>query len=158
MSADEGGERSGNSVSGRRRSFVATRRKPVDADGDGLPAGTEESPEELQTPGDEDEDDLPVLTEIVPAEEEEAPAPALPVPPAEPAAEAPAPPAVADIEELAARMVQAIDHQMAYELPTLIEATLLNFTADLRNGIRSTMEDALREFVARHKEARSGEE
>jgi hypothetical protein len=156
MSAGEGGERAGNSVPGRRRSFVANRQEEaLDAGEDGLPVQTEESPGESQTRADDDED-LPVLTEVVPAEEEEE-EPAVPMLPVSPPPEAPDPPAI-DIEELAARMAQAIHQQMAYELPTLIEATLLNFTADLRNGICSTVDDALREFVARHKEARSGDE
>jgi hypothetical protein len=167
MSAS-GGERSESPVSERRRSFVATRREQPDENGGRFPdqakeSGEESSPEELPVRAD-DEDDLPVLTEIVLAEEEEEiAAPVLPDSPAVPPPEAPIPPAIAgdidpiDIEELTARMVQAIDHRMAYELPTLIEATLLSVSAELRNGIRSTMDDALREFIARQKEAPSGE-
>ena len=58
----------------------------------------------------------------------------------------------ARLEELAAQMAEAIGRQMAYELPTLIEATLLNASEELRTGITATMEAALRDFNARRKQ------
>ena len=144
----------GNPGPGRRRSFVATRQdQPVGTDSAKLLAKMEESLEKSRAQTLGDDDDLPVLTEIVPAEEErEATAPT-PLKPSAP----PAPPMSVDIDELATRMAQAIDQQMAYELPTLVEATLLNIVADLRSGIASTMDTALREFIAREKQERSGD-
>ena len=84
-----------------------------------------------------DEDDIPLLTEVVPSDEPE-----------------PEPSATFDdrLEELATQMAEAIGRQMAYELPTLIEATLLNAEEGLRTGITATMEAALRDFIARRKQ------
>lgn len=113
----------------RRRSFLAARHSER-LDADTVPIRTED-------------DDLPVLTDVVPAEE------ALPEPNA-PASEAPA--VKVSVEELAAEMTRAISEQMAYELPTLIEATLLNASEELRAGITATMETALREFITRRKQ------
>ena len=56
------------------------------------------------------------------------------------------------LEELATQMAEAIGRQMAYELPTLIEATLLNAEEGLRTGITATMDAALRDFIARRKQ------
>ena len=50
------------------------------------------------------------------------------------------------------KLAEAIGRQMAYELPTLIEATLLNAEEGLRTGITATMEAALRDFIARRKQ------
>ncbi|MDR0577280.1 MAG: hypothetical protein LBI87_07025 [Candidatus Accumulibacter sp.] len=127
-----GGKAENPATPPRRRSFLANRRDEIPGAG-AFPAETEE-------------DDIPVLTEIVAVGEE---------PPETPAAGAPEadspPPPDASLEELAAQMTQAIQEQMAYELPTLIEATLLNISEELRSGITSTMEAALRDFVARRK-------
>lgn len=122
----------------RRRSFLATKR--------------DESLEIDTVPNTVDEEDIPVLTEIVP---EDIPADT----PHEEPPEVPEP-LEADsiaavevrIEELAADMARAIGEQMAYELPTLIEATLINAGTELRNGITATMETALRDFIARRKQ------
>ena len=57
----------------------------------------------------------------------------------------------AQIEELANEMTQAISRQMAYELPSLIEATLMSVSVELRTGIMATMDAALRDFVANRK-------
>ncbi len=54
-------------------------------------------------------------------------------------------------EELANQMMQAISKQMAYELPSLIEATLMSVSVELRTGIMATMDAALRDFVASRK-------
>lgn len=155
--------RDANSAPKRRRSFVARRNEPAGTDGAGFQA--KEPPGEAPAPIASD-DDLPVLTEIVPAEEEEEeqeyealvlPVPPPPeTPPVAPVLETP-PDSAADIdvEKLAARMAQAINQQMAYELPTLVEAALLNVVAELRSGIASTIDVALHEFIARHEQTRS---
>ena len=57
----------------------------------------------------------------------------------------------AQIEQLADEMTQAISRQMAYELPSLIEATLMSVADELRTGIMATMDAALRDFVANRK-------
>jgi hypothetical protein len=124
-------EASGTPRTGRRRrSFLAAHR-----------SYTEPEKNDLQ---EVEDDDLPVLTEIVPVE-----SPVV----EEPSAQA----ATQQIDEeqvliLATEIVQAIGKQMAYELPSLLEATLLNASEELRAGIASTMETALRDYIARRKQ------
>lgn len=117
----------------RRRSFLAARRSDS-LEADTIPIAAEE-------------DDIPVLTEVVTADRDEDSATL---------AEEPAPDLSASVdarlEELAAQMAEAIGRQMACELPTLIEATLLNASEELRTGITATMETALRDFSARRKQ------
>jgi hypothetical protein len=113
---------------GRRRSFVAARASPPEAESL-PPADKVES----------DEDDLPVLTEVVSAEA-----------------------AVSEdkterIDEtqvtlLASEIAHAFGQQLTNELPTLLEAALLNAGEELRAGIASAMETALRDFIARRKQ------
>lgn len=116
----------------RRRSFVAAQ-----------PIRAEPIPEipTLTTPASTLEDDLPVLTEIVSAEASVSEK------------------RVERLDEtevalMAAEIAHAIEHQLAIELPTLIEAVLLNASEELRSGINSTMETALRDFLARRKQLR----
>ena len=116
----------------RRRSFVAAQ-----------PIRAEPIPEipTLTTPASTLEDDLPVLTEIVSAEASVSEK------------------RVERLDEtevalMAAEIAHAIEHQLAIELPTLIEAVLLNAGEELRSGINSTMETALRDFLARRKQLR----
>ena len=122
----------------RRRSFLAT--KPNNR------------LEEDTVPAISDEDDIPVLTEIV--EPEEPTSVQAQAEEALPEEESPnaSVPFDTQLEELATQMAQAIGKQMAYELPTLVEATLLSASEELRQGITSTMESALRDFIARRKQ------
>ena len=109
----------------RRRSFVAARTNHTKPDSFTSPEGEEE--------------DLPVLTEVVSAEA-----------------------AVSEdktdrIDEtqvtlLASDIAHAFGQQLTYELPTLLEAALLNAGEELRAGISSAMETALRDFIARRKQ------
>jgi len=120
----------------RRRSFVAgVGRKDERAEQAGTAAQS--------SPTLEDED-LPVLTEVIP-EEQLAPPPEPPKP-------------EQDDETLlaiiAADLVHSLENQLAIELPTLIEATLLSAQSELRNGINSTLEMALRDFLARRQQLR----
>lgn len=118
----------------RRRSFVAG-------------AGAKEDPaarnETVALPP--EDEDLPVLTEVIPEEQ-------LTPPPPEP------PKPEQDDETLlaiiAADLVHSIQNQLAIELPTLVEATLLSTQSELRNGINSTLEMALRDFLARRQQLR----
>ena len=88
-----------------------------------------------------EEDDLPVLTEVV-------------------APEAAVAETGADrfdetlVAILASDLARAIEQQMAIELPTLIEASLLTAQEELRAGISATMEMALRDFLARRQQLR----
>jgi hypothetical protein len=105
----------------RRRSFVAA------------PTG---KPASAAAPVPEREDeDLPVLTEVVIAE-----------------AAASQDNTKHFDETLASEMAHAIAQQMSFELPTLVEATLLSVSEELRTGINSTMEAALRDFIAQRKQ------
>ncbi len=111
----------------RKRSFVAAPRVIDLADKPATVASTL------------DDDDIPVLTEVVLPEPAEA--------------------AVAEIRSdgslvatVAAEVVQAIEQQLAIELPMLIEAALLNAGEELRGGINTTIEVALRDFLARRRE------
>ena len=116
----------------RRRSFVAAQ-----------PIRAEPIPEipTLTTPASTLEDDLPVLTEVVSAEASVSEKRAERLDETE-------------VALLAAEIAHAIEHQLAIELPTLIEAVLLNAGEELRSGINSTMETALRDFLARRKQLR----
>lgn len=129
---DDSSENTGLPVR-RRRSFLAARRSD-NLEADTIPIAAEE-------------DDIPVLTEVVTADRNEDSA----TPAEEPAPDLSAS-VDARLEELVAQMAEAIGRQMACELPTLIEATLLNASEDLRTGITATMETALRDFSARRKQ------
>ena len=116
----------------RRRSFVAAQ-----------PIRAEPIPEipTLTTPASTLDDDLPVLTEVVSAEASVSEKRAERLDETE-------------VALMAAEIAHAIEHQLAIELPTLIEAVLLNAGEELRSGINSTMETALRDFLARRKQLR----
>jgi uncharacterized protein (DUF2267 family) len=116
----------------RRRSFVAAQ-----------PVRTEPIAEipTLTTPASTLEDDLPVLTEVVSAEA------SVSEKRAERLDET-------QVALMASEIAHAIEQQLAVELPTLIEAVLLNAGEELRSGINSTMETALRDFLARRKQLR----
>ena len=117
-----------DSLMRRRRSFVATQ-----------PA-TPPAPLSMPQPVAED-DDIPVLTEVISAEA-----------------------AVSEggtnrvdetqITLLASDLAEAIGQQLTYELPTLLEAVLINAGEELRLGITATMETALRDYIARRKQLR----
>jgi hypothetical protein len=114
-------------VGRRRRNFVAT---PISRP---TPAAMVKQIHE--------DDDLPVLTEVVSAEA-----------------------AVSEdrtdrfdetqVTLLASDIAHAIGQQLTDDLPTLLEAALLNAGEELRAGITSTMETALRDFIARRKQLR----
>ena len=157
----------------RRRSFLAVRREESPGDASPSAVGLEDvAPEDVASedvasedvasevvapevvapepdilPPAADEDDIPLLTEVVPSDEPEDEEQIADEPEPEPSA------TFDDrLEELATQMAEAIGRQMAYELPTLIEATLLNAEEGLRTGITATMDAALRDFIARRKQ------
>lgn len=83
------------------------------------------------------EEDIPVLTEIVP--------PDLATPPED------VPATTVDealLAVLSADLAHAIEQQLAAELPTLLEATLANVSHELRIGIADTIDLAVRNFIA----------
>jgi len=116
-----------DSLMKRRRSFVASTARKNDTASAPLPTN--------------DDNDLPVLTEVVSAE----------------AAVSEVSPDRFDetqVSLLASDIAHAIGQQLTYELPTLLEATLLTAGEELRARITSTMETALRDFIARRKQLR----
>ena len=118
-----------NSAGGRRRrSFIASR-------------GSSADPVVATPPPSVEDDDLPVLTDVVPAEAESAPAPEH---------------RERDDERrlsiIAADLVCSIEQQLAIELPMLIESTLINSQNELRSGINSIMSTALRDFLAQRQQ------
>ena len=120
----------------RRRSFVAAASDTVELPVHSLPT--------MGIDGPEDFDDLPVLTEIVTVE-------------AAVAAVTTTEPDPIDetlLAIIAADLIHSIENQLAIELPTLIEATLLNAQNELRTGVNSTLEMALRDFLARRQQLR----
>ena len=120
----------------RRRSFVAAASDTVELPIHSFPPMGIDGPEDL--------DDLPVLTEIVTVE-------------AAVAAVTTTEPDPIDetlLAIIAADLIHSIENQLAIELPTLIEATLLNAQNELRTGVNSTLEMALRDFLARRQQLR----
>jgi hypothetical protein len=114
----------------RRRSFVAAPQPAPDTE----PAAATEEPSV-------EEDDLPVLTEVVSAEG------TVSSPPDERFDETLLAIIVADI-------AHSIEQQLAIELPTLVEASLLNVMEELRAGVSATVESALRDFLVRRRQLR----
>ena len=101
-----------------------------------------DSPPSVAPPPQINEDeDIPVLTEVVSVE------PAVPEKKTSP---------LDDIQFslLASDIAHAIGQQLTYELPTLLEAVLINAGEELRTGITETMETALRDYIARRKQLR----
>ena len=117
----------------RRRSFVAAASDTFELPVHSLPT--------MEIDGPEDLDDLPVLTEIVTVEA------AVATPEPDPIDET-------LLAIIAADLIHSIENQLAIELPTLIEATLLNAQNELRTGVNSTLEMALRDFLARRQQLR----
>lgn len=109
----------------KRRSFVATPGVRPPGPARTAPAA--------------DDDDLPVLTEVVSAD----------------AAVSEARTERSDdtqVTLLAAEIAHAFGQQLADNLPALLEAALLNAGEELRAGLTATMESALRDFIARRKQ------
>lgn len=116
----------------RRRSFLAAP-----------PAPEANKAESALPPADED---IPVLTEVVPADA---------VPP-EAAVSEPAPDRFDEtlVSILAADLAHSIEQRLGIEIPSLIEATLENLEHDLRRGIVAATEAALRDFLDRRQQLR----
>ena len=127
--------RSASSLPGgrRRRSFLATTARAAEA------LTEPPAPDHFAIDEQAEDDDLPVLTEIVVEE---------PPPPKPPADRFDA----ALLAVVASDLGRALEQQLAIELPTLIEATLLNAEEGLRTGITATMEAALRDFIVHRKQ------
>lgn len=81
-----------------------------------------------------DEEEFPVLTEVV----------------AQQIAEEPTPLTFSkeDVEAMAKEIALAVETQVAYELPTLMEATLCKLGEELRAGISATIETAISRHLA----------
>lgn len=131
----------------RRRAFVATPpvledTSPQDAPlRHGVPVMPKLEEVVFSATSAVDDDDLPVLTEVV------VPEPTVSEPGAVCLDEA-------LVASLAAELAHAIERQLAIELPTLIEASLLTAKEELRAGISATMQMALRDFLAHRQQLR----
>lgn len=122
----------------RRRAFVAA---PKEAPLRGAPVMPRLEEIDLAATTPADDEDLPVLTEIVAPE----------------AAVAEAAPDRFDetlVSILAADLAHSIESRLAVELPSLIEATLDSFQQDLRRGIVAATDAALKDFLARRQQLR----
>lgn len=117
-----------DSLMRRRRSFVAA------------PPASQPAPV-IETPPVAEDDDIPVLTEVVSAEAAVSESSANRVDETQ-------------VTLLASDLAHAIGQQLTYELPTLLEAVLINAGEELRTGITETMETALRDYIARRKQLR----
>ena len=113
-----------DSLMQRRRTFVAAR-----------PASTPTA----HPPAAHEEDDLPVLTEVV------SPEAAISEAKTERIDET-------QVTLLASEIAHAFAEQLASDLPALLETALLNASKELRTGISTIMESALRDFLARRKQ------
>ena len=110
----------------RRRSFLASTTS-ADSSASMMPA----------TPSVEDEDDLPVLTEVI-----------LPAP------DIPEENSARLRETLAADLAERLDRQLQSEILALVEAALLTATDYLQNGIAATIEAVLRDFIEQNGQPR----
>lgn len=122
MSASDDIVSRADSLMKRRRSFVA-----------GQPAAE-------QAPAPDEDEDLPVLTEIVAPE----------------AALAEAPPDRLDDTQLAlqaADLAQAVQQRLAAELPDLIDACLALVEREIQEGIADIVDNALKAFIAQRQPA-----
>ena len=113
----------------RRRTFVAARPRPPE-----LAPPISNPP--LQAAED---DDLPVLTEVVAVDAADF------TEPSERFNET-------QVSLLASDIAHAIGQQLTSDLPSLLETALLNAGEELRAGITATMETALRDFIARRQQ------
>ena len=145
-----------DSLMQKRRSFIATPRAVVAAPAPLAPPAEPADPlATVETPPPRtqpvppapaadavpagSEDDLPVLTEIIPPEAMPAAMPA------------------AAIEEalahrLASELAQAVGERLEAELPTLIDASFARIENDLRHDLRALAESALKDFLARRQQ------
>ncbi|WP_288143476.1 hypothetical protein, partial [Accumulibacter sp.] len=89
------------------------------------------------TPSGNEEEDLPVLTEVV-----------LPTP------DVPAEDSAKLRETLAADLAERLDRQLQSEMLALVEAALLTATDYLQNGIAATIETVLRDFIEQNGQPR----
>ena len=113
----------------RRRTFVAARPRPPEI---------ASVPPNL-APQVAEDDDLPVLTEVVAVD-------------AAGFTEHSERFDETQVSLLASDIAHAIGQQLTSDLPNLLETTLLNAGEELRAGITATMETALRDFIARRKQ------
>ncbi|MBK1680082.1 hypothetical protein [Rhodocyclus tenuis] len=130
-----------DSLMQKRRSFIATPRAVVVAPAaPAAPPGPAAEP----APGG-NEDDLPVLTEVVPPE-------------ATPAAMPPTALEEALAHRLAGELAQAIGDRLEAELPALVDASFARIEGDLRRDLRALAENALKDFLARRPQLPAHEE
>ncbi|WP_153115292.1 hypothetical protein [Rhodocyclus tenuis] len=133
-----------DSLMQKRRSFIATPRPVVAPPANPAEPLAPPSPAVEPAPAG-NEDDLPVLTEVIPPEATPAAMPA------------------AAIEEalahrLASELAQAVGERLEAELPALIDASFARIEGDLRRDLRAIAENALKDFLARRQQLPAHEE
>jgi hypothetical protein len=124
-------------ITGRRRAFIAAPAMPKLDE----VVFVESFVENLAKAPVAEDEDIPVLTDVVPPE----------------AAVSEAAPDRFDetlLSILAADLAHSIETRLGVELPSLIEATLDSFQQDLRRGIVAATEAALKDFLARRQQLR----
>ncbi len=125
-----GDRREGPRRIGRRRSFIASTTPPETAAGAALPA-----------PAASEDDDLPLLTEVV------LPLETIPEDSAESIDARLRPGLAADLADRIAR-------HLGNELPALLECALRQATEQVGQGIAATVETAMRDFLAQRGQLR----
>lgn len=117
----------------KRRSYVAQVDPPNGAAGG--------RPIEVAAAVNED-DDVPVLTEVVDIAEVSIDAPATAGPtPVEPM-----------LDAIAAELANALHQRLADELPSLLDTAFEHFSDEVRAGIRGITETAVRDFIERRRQ------
>ena len=140
MNTDASPDEMAGSPPRRRRSFLANRTDQ----------GLEPAVPVPSWPTAPVDDDLPLLTEILPGdepEEDSVDTAGTDAPDAETT--------VSDdarIQTLAAQMVQSLEDDIARELPALVDAALLGLTQELPEKLRSALEKALHEVITRRQQ------
>ena len=81
-----------------------------------------------------EDEDMPILTEVVSPEAADSKGAPLPVD-------------AAQVEALTAEIVESVKRRLSYELSTLLEAVLLNTVEELEAGIAASVETAIRGFM-----------
>jgi hypothetical protein len=118
----------------KRRSYVAR---------DNAPSGTGAGGQWIDVPvAIHEDDDVPVLTEVVDIAEVSTDAPATAGPtPIEPM-----------LDAIAAELANSLQQRLTDELPPLLDTAFEHFSAEVRAGIRGITETAVRDFIERRRQ------
>lgn len=118
----------------KRRSYVAQGDLPRETGA--------RAPQVEAFPAANEDDDVPVLTEVVDIAEVSTDAPIRTGPtPIEPM-----------LDAIAAELVNALQQRLADELPPLLDTAFEHFSAEVRVGIRGITDTAVRDFIERRRQ------